>query len=195
MLKVGLTGGIGSGKTLICKVLEKLGVAVYYADAEARRLMNKDPGLVSRISQLFGNEAYHGGSLNRTFLADKVFKDKEALTRLNELVHPAVREDFSKWALEQSHVHYVVKEAAILFESGSDRDMDLTVGVFAEEEVRLRRVMERDGSAREEVLDRMNMQMKEEEMVKKVDYLIRNDGKEMLLPQIISMHKEILKRG
>jgi len=194
-LKVGLTGGIGSGKTLVCDVLEKLGVAVYYADSEARRLMNSDPELVLQISRLFGNKAYEGGSLNRGFIAHRVFKDKELLTRLNELVHPAVRKDFSRWASEQKPAFYVVEEAAILFESGSDRNMDLTVGVFAEKEIRVLRVMQRDGIAREHVRNRMNSQMNEKEKMEKADIVINNDGKLMILPQIINMHNAILKRG
>ncbi len=194
-MKVGLTGGIGSGKTLVCSVLEKLGVAVYFADSEARRLMNSDPGLVLQISGLFGNKAYEEGSLNREFIAHRVFTDKELLTRLNELVHPAVRKDFSRWASEQKPSFYVVEEAAILFESGSDRNMDFTVGVFAEKELRVRRAMQRDGSTREQVLNRMNSQMSDEEKMEKVDILINNDGKEMILPQIINMHNAILKRG
>ncbi len=195
MLKVGLTGGIGSGKTLVCSVLEKLGVAVYYADSEARRLMNNDPGLAAKISTLFGNKAYEGGSLNREYISQRVFKEKELLKRLNELVHPAVRMDFSRWISEQKPATYVVEEAAILFESGSDRNMDLTVGVFAEKELRVRRAMLRDGSTREQVLNRMNSQMSEKEMMERADIVIRNDGKEMILPQIINMHNVILKRG
>lgn len=194
-MKVGLTGGIGSGKTLVCSVLEKLGVAVYYADLEARRLMSSDSELVLQISGLFGNKAYKGGNLNREFLAQRVFKDKELLTRLNELVHPAVRKDFSRWASEQKPAFYVVEEAAILFESGSDRNMDLTVGVFAEKELRVQRVMQRDGIAREQVRMRMNSQMNEKEKMEKADIVINNDGKLMILPQIINMHNAILKRG
>lgn len=194
-MKVGLTGGIGSGKTLVCSVLEKLGVAVYYADSEARRLMNNDPGLAAKISTLFGNKAYEGGSLNREYISQRVFKEKELLKRLNELVHPAVRMDFSRWISEQKPATYVVEEAAILFESGSDRNMDLTVGVFAEKELRVRRAMLRDGSTREQVLNRMNSQMSEKEMMERADIVIRNDGKEMILPQIINMHNVILKRG
>lgn len=194
-MKVGLTGGIGSGKTLVCSVLEKFGVAVYYADLEARRLMSSDSELVLQISGLFGNKAYVGGSLNREFLAQQVFKDKELLTRLNELVHPVIRKDFSRWASEQKPAFYVVEEAAILFESGSDRNMDLTVGVYADKELRVQRVMQRDGIAREQVMNRMNSQMNEKEKMEKADIVINNDGKKMILPQIINMHNAILKRG
>lgn len=194
-MKVGLTGGIGSGKTLVCSVLEKLGVAVYYADSEARRLMNNDPGLVLQISGLFGKKAYEGGSLNREYISHRVFREKDLLKRLNELVHPAVQRDFSRWVSEQKPSSYVVEEAAILFESGSDRNMDLTVGVVADKELRLQRAMQRDGSTREQVLSRMNSQMSDEEMMERADIVISNDGKKMILPQIINMHNAILKRG
>lgn len=195
MLKVGLTGGIGSGKTLVCSVLESLGVPVYYADSEARRLMNSDPVLVKKISDLFGSMAYEGGSLNRENIARRVFGEKELLQRLNALVHPAVWKDFSRWANEQISAHYVVEEAAILFESGADRNMDITVGIFADKELRVQRAMQRDGSSREEIMMRLNSQMSEEEKMEKADIVINNDGKQLILPQIINMHNAILKRG
>lgn len=195
MFKVGLTGGIGSGKTLVCSVLEKLGAAVYNADREAKRVMNEDPELKMHISTLFGNQAYGGGVLNREYLASLVFKDPEMLDKLNDLVHPAVGQDFIEWVKKQSHLPYVVKEAAILFESGSDQGMDLTVLVYAGTELRLNRVMLRDGMSREEVLNRMDKQMSEEEKKKRADYIVYNDGSQMLLPQIIELHNMILKRS
>jgi len=194
MFQVGLTGGIGSGKTLVCSILEKLGVPVYYADKEARELMNVHPGLMKQVEELFGPEAYRDGTLNSEFLADRVFGDQALLTKLNALVHPAVREHYSGWVGQQDKVAYVVEEAAILFESGSDQFMDLTVLIYADEEERIRRVMKRDGVDRAQVERRMNMQMSEEEKKKRADYLIYNDEREMLLPQIIKLHNTILKR-
>jgi len=195
MFQVGLTGGIGSGKTLVCKVLEKLGVGVYYADEEARKLMNVDSGLRKQIEGLFGKEAYQDGELNRELLARKVFGDPALLAKLNALVHPVVRQHYSGWVDLQANVPYLVEEAAILFESGSDRYMDLTVLVYADEEERIQRVMRRDGADREEVLRRMKTQLSEEKKKELTDYIIYNDGKEMLLPQIIKLHNSILKRG
>jgi dephospho-CoA kinase len=194
MLKVGLTGGIGSGKTLVCCVLEKLGVPVYYADLEARRLMNSNTELKTGILRLFGEEAYSEEGLNRAHLAKSVFGDEKQLSRLNALVHPAVRDDFNNWAESQSRSFYVVEEAAILFESGASREMDLSVLVFAPEEIRIRRVMERDASTRKVVLERMKHQISEEEKKKLADFIITNDGTVMLLPQVIELHKRILKR-
>lgn len=195
MFQVGLTGGIGSGKTLVCSVLEKLGVAVYYADVEARNLMNNDSGLKSQIEEEFGKEAYRNGTLNREFLAGKVFADSVLLAKMNALVHPAVRMHYSEWVGLQVNVPYVVEEAAILFESGSDQFMDLSVLIYADEELRIQRVMQRDGTDREQVKRRMSMQISEEEKKKRADYLIYNDGREMLLPQIIKLHNRIVKRG
>jgi len=192
MYRVGLTGGIGSGKSLICSILEKLGVSVYYADAEARSLMDSDPVLKVKIVGLFGEQAYSGGSLDRQYLAGRLFGDAELLASMNTVVHPAVREDFKRWADLQKGVPYVVEEAAILFESGAHREMDHTVLVYAPEEVRIGRVMERDGCDRESVLRRMGHQWSEEELKKLADHVIVNDGQQMLLPQVIELHNKLL---
>jgi len=193
MIRVGLTGGIGSGKSLICTIIEKLGLPVYYADDEARRLMSKDPVLKNRIVDLFGENAYRGGDLDRKYLAELVFGDEEKLAALNALVHPSVREDFKSWAGKQNEFPYVVEEAAILFESGAHRELDSTVLVSAPIEVRISRVMERDGIDRESVLKRMSHQLREEEQLKLADYVIVNDGQQMLLPQVIELHNSLIK--
>lgn len=193
MYRVGLTGGIGSGKTLISSIFEKLRVPVYYADAAARKLMNSDAGLRDGIVNLFGMQAYNEDGLNRLYLADVVFGDPEMLARLNMLVHPAVRQDFNRWTAEQSGSPYVIEEAAILFESGAGKEMDLSVLVYAPQELRIRRVMLRDGLDREAVLRRMSHQLSEEDLIQLADHVLINDGKEMLLPQVIELHKMILK--
>lgn len=193
MFRVGLTGGIGSGKSLICSILEKLRVPVYYADAEAKRLMNNDPVLKTQIMDLFGDKAYSRGSIDRKYLAGLVFGDGELLASLNYVVHPAVREDFKRWADLQKGVPYVVEEAAILFESGAHRELDQAVLVYAPVEVRISRVMERDGCDRESVLRRMDHQLSEEELKKLADHVIVNDGQQMLLPQVIELHNKLLK--
>lgn len=192
MYHLGLTGGIGSGKTLVCSVLEKLGVAVYYADSEARRLMNSEPQLVRQIKELFGKEAYINDSLHREFLAKQVFGDTVKLAKLNAVVHPAVWKDFFSWAQTQKDAPYVVKEAAILFESGISHSLDGSVLVYAPEAMRIQRVMDRDGVDEESVRRRMMHQMDEEEKKKLADYIIYNDDSEMLLPQIIALHNKIL---
>jgi dephospho-CoA kinase len=193
MFQVGLTGGIGSGKTLVGSVLSKLGIPVYDADGHARRLMNEDPLLKEQIVELFGEEAYLDGMLNRRYLAGRVFGNQQMLSRLNKLVHPAVRKDYRNW-LAQQEAPYAVEEAAILFESGADRFMDLTILVFAPVELRISRVMKRDGMGEEQIRKRMKHQMDEEEKRRLSDAIIINNGIEMLLPQIIAVHQEILNR-
>lgn len=194
MFSVGLTGGIGSGKSLVCNILGKLGVPVYSADTEARRLMDRDSGLKDAIIQRFGGRAYTPEGLNREFLAESVFGDKEKLEQLNGLVHPVVGNDFIRWAALQGEVPYVVEEAAILFESGANEKMNLSVLVYAPRELRIKRVMERDRVDREHVLKRMGHQMSQEELLNMADHIIQNDGVQMLLPQVIELHTKILNR-
>ena len=193
MLRVGLTGGIGSGKSLICSILEKFRVPVYYADAEARRLMNADPGLKDRIRALMGEKAYRNEELDRKYLAERLFGNQEMLEAMNALVHPAVHKDFNVWTQAYKEAPYVVKEAAILFESGAHRELDSTVLVFAPVELRIRRVMERDQCDREAVLKRMSHQMAEDELKELADHVIVNDGEQMLLPQVVELHNSMIK--
>ena len=190
---MGVTGGIGSGKTLVCSVFEKIGIPVYDADSRARTLMNEESGLVAEIRDLLGPEAYHEGSLNREYVAGRVFRDPDLLDRINGIVHPAVRDDYLWWVQDQAGAPYVIEEAAILFESAAHRFMDLTILVYAPENLRIRRVMERDGVGEEDVRMRMGRQMNEDEKRKLADEMINNDGTEMLLPQIIRLHQHILE--
>ncbi len=189
---VGVTGGIGSGKTLVCDILTKLGVPVYYADREARRLMEEDPEVAGEISRLLGKRAYRNGKLDRSYISEKVFGNDELLHSLNKVVHPSVRRDFADWASRQGDAGYVVEEAAVLFESGAHRYMDLTVLVLAPEKVRIRRVMERDGVDETSVRKRMMHQMDEDRKREMADHLIYNSGGEMLLPQVVELHKKLL---
>ncbi len=192
MFKLGLTGGIGRGKTLVCQIFEKLGVPVYNADTAARLLMNTDAELKDGIVGMFGDQAYGSEGLDRHYLADAVFGDQEKLSGLNGLVHPAVRLDFIGWTALQAGVPYVVEEAAILFESGAYKEMNLSVLVYAPEELRISRVMKRDGVRREAVLKRMGHQLSEKEKMEKADHVLINDGTQMLLPQVIELHTKIL---
>lgn len=194
MFKLGVTGGIGSGKTLVCQIFEKLGAAVYQADLAARDLMNKHQELRDGIVQAFGEESYGEEGLNRSYLAGIVFGDQEKLNLLNQLVHPVVRKDFLRWAELQENSPYVVEEAAILFESGAYKFLDQSVLVYAPEELRIERVMRRDGTTREQVLSRMGHQMSEEEKLQMADHVLMNDGSRMLLPQVIELHEKILER-
>lgn len=194
MFQVGLTGGIGSGKSLVCGVMEKLGVPVYYADRQAGRLMNDDPDLVELIRDLLGERAYKAGILDRVYVAEKIFSNRELLIKMNSVVHPVVRKDYARWVDSLKDARYVVEEAAILFESGAGKFLDWTVMVYAPENMRIERVMLRDGVDEESVRQRMANQMDEEKKRELADEVIMNDEKGLLLPQIIEMHRKILKR-
>ncbi|MBI1286734.1 MAG: dephospho-CoA kinase [Flavobacteriales bacterium] len=189
MKVVGITGGIGSGKTTACKVFEQLGVPVYYADNRAKELMVNDKVLKDRIVAAFGDEAYINGRLNRAYLAAQVFNSKEKLSVLNGIVHPAVADDFDQW-LEQQTSDYVLKEAAILFESGAYQDVDISVLVIAPEQLRIERVMARDGASEEDALRRMKNQWTQERKAKLADHILNNDGSELLIPQVLELHRK-----
>jgi dephospho-CoA kinase len=193
MLKVGLTGGIGSGKTTVGKVFSALDVPVYSADNKARDLMEMDPKLISAISSEFGSYIYENGRINRQMLGEIVFKDKARLEKLNAIVHPAVHEDFKRWSEEYSSKSYVIEEAAILIESGGIKNMDFTIFIKADMESRIVRVMKRDQLSRELVIRRIQNQMEDSEKEKLVDFIIYNENDSMILPQIVDLHNKLLK--
>ena len=191
ILKVGLTGGIGSGKTTVAKIFETLRIPVYYADERAKQLMNTDPELKNKIIELFGPEAYLKGQLNRPFIASVVFSDKLKLEQLNRFVHPATIADGESWMQAQT-TPYAVKEAALIFESKVNLHLDYVIGVTAPAELRVRRVSERDELAVEEVKKRMKHQMSDEEKMNLCDFVIQNNETEPLIPQVISIHEKLL---
>lgn len=174
MKVIGLTGGIGSGKSTVLRYFEELGVETFIADEEAKKLMNSNAVLIGEIKTLFGNQAYENGELNRGFIASIVFKDKEKLEALNNLVHPIVRQHF-KQMIENSQATFVIYEAAILFESGSDEFCDYIVTVAANLQERIQRVMKRDGVSKELVEDRMRNQLNDELKIKKADFVVNNE--------------------
>ncbi len=190
MKVVGVTGGIGSGKTTVCQIFEHLNVPIYYADSRAKELMASNSDLKAAIIKSFGEDSYTNGQLNRPYLAKLVFTSPEKLALLNSLVHPAVANDFESWLEENDTVPYVLKEAAILFESGAYQDVNTSVLVIAPEDVRLQRVMKRDGSSKEEVLQRMKNQWTQERKAKLADHIINNDGTQLLIPQVLELHKK-----
>jgi dephospho-CoA kinase len=193
MLKVGITGGIGSGKTLVCRVFELLKVPVYYADDEARKLINQHPIIQKQLKDCFGVEIYlHENALDRKKMAGIVFHDKTALKKLNSIVHPVVRQHFSQWLEQHPNAPYVVQEAAILFESGLYKKLDEVIVVDAPLELRIQRVMQRDQVGREDVLARIQNQMPEKEKMALADFVIHNDGERLLLPQILSVHHRLI---
>ena len=191
MLKVGVTGGIGSGKSTVAHIFETLGIPVYYADAAAKKLMNEDAGLKQQVQQLFGEAAYTGGQLNRAFVAAQVFNNPENLALLNSIVHPATIADAAKWMQQQS-APYAIKEAALIFESGAQENLEKVIGVFASKAIRIKRVMDRDGITREEVLARMNKQINETIKMRLCNYVITNDEQQLLIPQVLAVHEKLL---
>ena len=191
MLKIGITGGIGSGKTTVAKVFEVLGIPVYYADDAAKRLMNTDEKLKEKIQLQFGNDVYKDGRLDRKYLSEIVFKNPEKLQLLNALVHPATLKDAERWMQNQSTA-YSLKEAALIFESGAQEQLDYVIGVTAPAPLRIQRTMHRDNITREEVILRMDKQMDETIKMKLCDFVIKNDEQEMLLPQILKLHEKLL---
>lgn len=192
-LKVGITGGIGAGKSLVCRIFMVLGVPVYDADARAKQLMVQDPELVRQIKGHFGQEAYQEeGSLNRGYLASEVFADAEKLALLNSLVHPRVGLDFDKWLASQSDAPYVLKEAALIFETGSFKSLDAVITVSAPEELRLRRTIIRDEHrSRHQVEEIIAQQLPEAERLQRADFKIVNDDKTLVIPQVLRLHKKL----
>lgn len=193
MKVVGITGGIGSGKTTACQIFEALGVPVYYADMRAKELMAHNVSLKAKIVQAFGQRAYSEGELNREYLAREVFGSKERLSVLNGLVHPAVADDFDEWLEENKKSSYVLKEAAILFESGAYHNVDVAVLVIAPKEERINRVVKRDGATRDQIIQRMNNQWTQERKAKLADHIINNDGTQLLIPQVLELHRKFSK--
>lgn len=192
MFKVGITGGIGSGKSMVCQVFQALGIPVFDADKAAKFLMTNDASLVMSIKELLGNDAYENEQLNRSFIASKVFSNPSLLQALNKLVHPAVFEHSKQW-LEAQTAQYVIKEAALFFESNSFKEMDFIIGVFAPENLRIQRATQRDGLSEAAILERMNNQMDEKEKMKRCDQVIVNENETSVLSQVLSVHKELIK--
>lgn len=191
MLKIGLTGGIGSGKSTVAKVFETLGIPVYYADDAAKRLMNEDEELKQKLKEQFGDDIYSHDGLNKKKLANIVFNAPDKLAVLNQLIHPATIRDAAVWLNAQTSP-YAIKEAALIFESGAQQELDHVIGVTAPAPLRIQRTMQRDGVTREEVIARMDRQMNETIKMKLCDFVIRNDEQELLLPQVLALHEKLL---
>lgn len=188
-LKVGVTGGIGSGKSLICDTFRHLGVPVFIADIESKILVNTNSNLRQKLVAAFGEDTYTPYGINKERMSALIFYNIDALRTMNSIVHPFLKERFHQWLEQNSKKDYSIMEAAILFESGSDKEVDKIVTVFAPEEIRIKRVMERDGMTIDRVKSRMRNQMGEEEKIKRSDYVIVNDGNQMVLPQVLKLHQ------
>lgn len=192
MLRIGLTGGIGSGKSTVARIFEVLGAPVYYADDAAKRLMQEDEDLKKAIIQHFGEESYSNGRLNRAHLASLVFNNEEKLALLNSLTHPATIRDAGDWMKSQAFP-YSIKEAALIFESGSAEYLDYVIGVYSPASLRIKRTMERDRLSAEEVRQRMSRQIDEDMKMKLCDFVIKNDGQQLVIPQVVALHEKFIR--
>lgn len=190
-IKLGVTGGIGSGKTSVCRVFTALGIPVFSADPVAREIMENDKGIMRKINSIAGKDLYISGSLNRKELATLIFNDNNLLEKVNSLVHPIVFEHFKRWNVEQT-APYVIMEAAILFESGASKLVNKIVTVIAPMEERLERVIHRNSLSREQVLARMRNQIDDDSRIKLSDYVIHNSENDMIIPAILKIHDDIL---
>lgn len=190
---VGLTGGIGSGKTTIAKMFQNLGVPVYISDKQAQILIETDPEVIEAIKSVFGDLAYINGVYNRKYIANIVFNNKDMLQKINDIVHPAVAKHFAKWKAEQ-HVPYVIKEAAILFESGAYRQCDYVITVTAPEQEKIRRVMERDGITESSVRKRMKNQWSDEKKINLSNEVINNTNIENSSLKVQEIHSKLIKK-
>jgi len=193
MLKIGITGNIGGGKTTVSKIFEVLEIPVFYADDAAKKVMVEDIILVDTIKSAFGNEAYfNDGSLNRKHIASIVFNDEAELSKLNSVVHPAVFRAFDTWVSQIKNAPYVMKEAALLFESTSYKMCDYSIMVTAPLELRIERVLKRDGLTRAEIESRNAKQFSEGKKTQLADFVVRNDDTELVIPQVMELHKQFL---
>ncbi|MDB4925307.1 dephospho-CoA kinase [Mucilaginibacter sp.] len=194
MLKIGITGNIGSGKTIVSKMFGVLGIPVFYADTEAKNIMTADPILVANVKKTFGDAAYFAdGSLDRKYIANIVFNDDKELAKLNKLTHPAVFRAFDAWVAGTNNAPYVIKEAALLFESTSYKMCDYSLLVTAPLELRITRVTKRDHITRAEVEAREAKQLSESKKKELADYIIENDETRLLIPQILALHEQFLQ--
>lgn len=192
MIIVGLTGGIGSGKTTVAIFFKELGIPIYIADIEAKKLMNSSKVLKKKIKKLFGEQAYINNKLNRPFIAGKIFNNEELLQQMNEVVHPKVGKHFKKWA-EKQESPYVIKEAAILFENNSYIHCDCIITVIVDEDIRVQRVLKRDNTTKAKVKAIIDNQWNDAKKVKLSDYVIYNNKLEDTRKQVLEIHQKILK--
>jgi dephospho-CoA kinase len=194
MLRIGITGGIGSGKSTVARIFNVLGIPVYSSDEAAKRLMAEDEDLKKKIIDAFGEGSYQNGQLNRKYIADIAFSDRKKIELLNSFVHPATIKDATAW-MNRQNAPYIIKEAALIFESGSNEFLDFVIGVKSPLSLRMERTMKRNNVTAPEVEARMKLQLDEDEKMKLCDFIIVNDEKEMLIPQVLSLHQMFLEKG
>ncbi len=192
ILKLGVTGGIGSGKTSVCRVFNVLGIPVFSADKEAHIILDNDQKVIARIRKLLGENLYSGGVLDRAEMAKLIFNDGKLLKKVNGIVHPAVFEKFGMW-LEKQPAPYVILEAAILFESGASKLVDRTITVLAPLDERVERVIRRNRLTYEQVMDRIRNQMDDDSKIRQSDYVIMNSEQDMIIPEVLRIHNDLLR--
>jgi dephospho-CoA kinase len=193
MLKIGITGGIGSGKSIVCKIFSLFGIPVYNADAAAKQLMNSDRQLITGLKKLFGEKIYDSKKiLNKKLFADVIFNSRDNLHKANLLIHPSVRKDFKNWLHEFSSCPYIIMEAAILFESGSHKNLDCIITVTAPEKLRINRVIQRDKVNETYVKSIAKKQWSENVKKKNSDFVIINDEKHLVIPQVVKLHQHFI---
>jgi len=193
MIKVGITGGIGSGKSLVCQVFERLGIPVYYADEAARKLMEHDPVIRHDLMAWLGEDIYSGNELDRLKMAGLIFTNPELLQIVNRIVHPRVAADFQNWCESYENKPYVIQESAILFESGAYRFVDFIVLVTAPEDIRLNRVITRNGMTPEKIQAIMKNQWPDNEKTSRSQFILNNDNKSLVLPRILNLHSQLMQ--
>lgn len=191
VLRVGLTGGLGSGKSTVAQIFEVLGTPVYYADIAAKRLMNEDPDVKPAITNAFGKKAYVNDMLDRKYISSLVFSDPAKLELLNSIVHPATKKDSDLW-MQQQTTPYAIHEAALIFEAKVAERLDKVIGVSSPLELRLKRAMQRDKVDRDEILKRMNQQLDEDLKMSKCDFILINDEEQLLIPQVLDLHEKLI---
>ncbi len=191
---VGITGGIGSGKTTVCKIMSVFSIPVYYADIRVKKLYDEDIELKKKVIKLFGASIYTNNCLNRKKVAQRVFNNKDMLQKLNRIVHPAVEKDFQKWIMNYLDATFVVKEAAILFENGGYKKMDYNVLVTAPEKIRIQRVIKRDGVSEGLVKKRISNQWVDEKKIPLADFVINCDEEHLVIPQVMDVIEEIITK-
>ncbi len=191
MLKIGITGSIGSGKTTVCKVFEILCINIYHADTEAKKILNKEY-VKKKIKYLFVDSIFDkNGNINNKILASIVFNDPHLLEKLNSIIHPLVKYDFDSWLKKHKKEKYILHEAAIIFESGFYKDFNAIITVSAPKDLRIKRVKQRDNITEQEILNRMKFQLSDKEKIKKANFVIYNDEQQLLIPQVLKIHNEL----
>lgn len=192
---VGLTGGIGSGKTSVARIFSVLGIPVYEADEASKKLIDTDKGLQGQLIALLGDDIVSDGKINRPLMAERIFNDSELLSQTNAIIHPAVAAHFQHWHQQYTQQPYIIREAAILFESGSYKDCDKVIVVSAPQEMRIARVMSRNDVSRQAVLERMSNQWPEADKLARADYVIYNDHSQSVIKQVLAIHEDLIRQS